>query len=233
MTAISANKALLIAVASRLNELLEKLVFVGGCTTELFITDQVQRSPRPTKDVDAIVQVASRVEYQKLSQALRDKGFTEDTTMGAPLCRWCYQDMVLDVMPTNESILGFTNRWYVPALQTSQNYQLNETINIRLVQAPYFIATKLEAFFSRSNNDYIMSHDLEDIIMVFDGRTELLEEIMQSSIELKTALAESFQKLLEDSDFVDAIATHLAPDTASQARRALLLEQFKLVAKIQ
>ncbi len=100
MTSISANKALLISVASRLNELLEQLVFVGGCTTELFITDQIKRSPRPTKDVDTIVQVASRVEYQKLSQALRDKGFTEDTTMGAPLCRWCYQDTILDVMPT-------------------------------------------------------------------------------------------------------------------------------------
>jgi hypothetical protein len=52
---ISANKTLLILIASQLHELLEQLVFVGGCTTELFLTDQIQRSPRPTKDVDAIV----------------------------------------------------------------------------------------------------------------------------------------------------------------------------------
>ncbi len=104
-------------------------------------------------------------------------------------------------------------------------------MEIRLIRAPYFIATKLEAFFARGDHDYIMSHDLEDIIMVFDGRAELLEEIAQSSIELKIALAESFQKLLQDSDFVDAIATHLAPDSASQARQALLLERLKPVAR--
>jgi predicted nucleotidyltransferase len=224
------NRELLIFVASQLQELLEPLVFVGGCTTEIFMTDGIRRSPRPTKDVDAIVQVSSRVEYQKLSQALRNKGFTEDATMGAPMCRWCFQDATLDVMPTDEAILGFTNRWYVPALQTSQPYQLTETLKIKLIQAPYFIATKLEAFFTRGDNDYVMSHDLEDIIMVFDGRIELLHEIRESSLELRQDLAASFQKLLSNPDFIDAIATHLAPDQASQARQHILLEQFHKVA---
>lgn len=232
MNQVSANRALLVTVASQLGELLEQLAFVGGCTTELFITDGVSRSPRPTRDVDAIVHVNTFLEYQTLSQTLRDKGFNEDSTMGAPLCRWRFQDVVLDVMPTNEAILGFTNRWYVPALETCQPYQLTEHLHIRLVRAPYFIATKLEAFFSRGDGDYMMSHDLEDIMMVLDGRPELLIEISAASAELKSSLASSFTRLLAAQDFVDSITAHLAPDPASQARRSLILEKLERVARL-
>ena len=232
MKQISANRALLITVASQLGELLEQLAFVGGCTTELFITDGVSRAPRPTRDVDAIVHVSTFLEYQSLSQALRDKGFSEDATMGAPLCRWRFQDVILDVMPTNEAILGFTNRWYVPALETCQPYQLTEDLHIRLVRAPYFIATKLEAFFSRGNGDYLMSHDLEDIMMVLDGRPELLSEISAASTELQSSLAASFTRLLADQDFVDSITAHLAPDPASQARRSLIFERLERIARL-
>lgn len=42
--------------------------------------------------------------------------------------------------------------------------------------APYFCATKLEAFGGRGKNDYLASHDLEDLITVVDGRPELLED---------------------------------------------------------
>lgn len=232
MKQISANRALLILVASQLGELLEQLAFVGGCTTELFITDGVSRAPRPTRDVDAIVHISTFLQYQTLSQALRDKGFSEDATMGAPLCRWRFQDAMLDVMPTDEAILGFTNRWYVPALETCQPYQLTDYIEIRLVRAPYFIATKLEAFFSRGNGDYLMSHDLEDIIMVLDGRPELMDEISAASTELKSSLAMSFRRLLADQDFVDSISAHLAPDSASQARRRLILERLERVTRL-
>jgi hypothetical protein len=139
----STNILLLKFIATQLDELCQQLVFVGGSTTELFITDQIPRSPHPTKDVDAIIHVATRLEYQRFSQLLRAKGFIEDTSNNAPLCRWKLEDAILDVMPTEESILGFTNRWYIPALQTSSTYQLGIDLQIRLIQAPYFIATKL------------------------------------------------------------------------------------------
>jgi hypothetical protein len=31
---------------------------------------------------------------------------------GAPICRWIYQDIKVDVMPTDENVLGFNNQWY-------------------------------------------------------------------------------------------------------------------------
>jgi hypothetical protein len=67
--------------------------------------------------VDVIVEVASYSQYAKLSKRLRKLGFSEDSSEGAPICRWASEGMLLDVMPTDEKILGFSNRWYGPALR--------------------------------------------------------------------------------------------------------------------
>ena len=51
----------------------------------------------------------------------------------------------LDVMPTDERILGFSNRWYGPAIGAAQTIRAGRH-DIRVVTTPYFLATKLEAF---------------------------------------------------------------------------------------
>ena len=106
------NLDILIRTVRRLGQLSDEMVFLGGCATGLLITDKAAPPIRMTKDVDAIVHVASLVEYYKLSDKLRAVGFKEDTSDGALLCRWIVDDLILDVMPTDESILGFGNRWY-------------------------------------------------------------------------------------------------------------------------
>ena len=106
------NRELFESVVSLLAPLLDELVFVGGCTTGIFITDPAAGGIRPTKDVDAIVDVTSYAKYAALSEKLRELGLVEDTSEGAPLCRWRYRKIIVDVMPTIESVLGFSNRWY-------------------------------------------------------------------------------------------------------------------------
>jgi hypothetical protein len=61
------NRALFESVVSLLAPVLDDLVFIGGCTTGLFITDPAARGIRPTKDVDAIVDVTSYAKYTALS----------------------------------------------------------------------------------------------------------------------------------------------------------------------
>ena len=51
------NRALFESVIRLLAPVLDEFVFVGGCTTGLFITDPAAGGIRPTKDVDAIVDV--------------------------------------------------------------------------------------------------------------------------------------------------------------------------------
>ena len=49
---------LLELAAAALGELLDEVVFVGGATVGLWITDPAAPAPRPTKDVDVIVEVS-------------------------------------------------------------------------------------------------------------------------------------------------------------------------------
>lgn len=65
------NRALFESVVRLLAPVLDELVFVGGCTTGLFITDPAAGGIRPTKDVDAIVDVTSYAKYTALSERLR------------------------------------------------------------------------------------------------------------------------------------------------------------------
>jgi hypothetical protein len=143
------NTELLQQVAKHLAPLLHEVVFVGGCTTGLFITDEGAAEVRPTFDVDVIAEITSYADYATFSERLRGLGFREDTSERAPLCRWLIDGLKLDVMPIDEKILGFSNRWYREAMAAAQEIDLEPGLRIRVVTAPYFVATKLEAFRGR------------------------------------------------------------------------------------
>jgi predicted nucleotidyltransferase len=181
----------LIAVARKVRPLLDELVFVGGCATGLLITDTSAPSVRTTFDVDAIAEVSTYSAYVVLAQRLRGLGFSEDTSEGAPVCRWISSGLVLDIMPLDARVLGFSNRWYGEAVRSSNSIPLEKSLTIRLVTAPAFLATKLEAFRSRGLGDYFGSHDLEDVVSVIDGRVELLGEIHVAQPELREYLVTS------------------------------------------
>lgn len=139
------NLAQLVAVAAKLEPMLDQIAFVGGCVTGLLLTDPAAASVRPTLDVDAIIAIASYAEFTRLENHLRELGFHESHAEGAPICRWLNGDLILDLMPTDASILGFSNRWYGPALENAQKTRIGD-YEIGVITAPYFLATKLEAF---------------------------------------------------------------------------------------
>ena len=95
------NRVLFESVVQLLAPVLDELVFVGGATTGLFITDPAAAGIRPTKDVDVIVDVTSYAKYTALAERLRALGLGEDATPGAPLCRWQCGQLIVDVMPTD------------------------------------------------------------------------------------------------------------------------------------
>jgi predicted nucleotidyltransferase len=188
-------------------------------------------SIRVTKDVDAIVQVASLVDYHRLSEKLRKKGFQEDMSDGAPICRWKADSVILDVMPTDSKILGFGNHWYVPATKNAVTIQLPSGKTIKMVSAPYFLITKLEAFDGRGAGDFLMSHDIEDIITVLDGRPKIIDEVKSSDAKLVNELAKRFSILLNNNQFVDAVYGHMPIDPTSQARVPKILKMVQQIAE--
>ncbi len=221
------NRAFFESVVRLLAPVLDELVFVGGCTTGLFISDPAAGDIRPTKDVDAIVDVTSYAKYAALSERLRALGLAEDTTPGAPLCRWRRDDLIVDLMPIDEHVLGFSNRWYPAAIDAAQTIEIAGH-NVRVVTPALFIATKLDAFHGRGGGDIVASHDLEDIIAVVDGRSEIVSEVAAAATDVRHYIASELRTLLETRDFTEALAGFLLPDAASQGRRSLL--QRRLVA---
>lgn len=221
------NLAMLTIVARRLGPLLNQVVFLGGCTTALFITEEGTADMRPTLDVDLIVEITSRMEYQQLEEQLRALGFSQQIDSEI-ICRWLVNEITVDIMPTNEAILGFSNRWYADAIKQANLYQLKDETTINLVTPPYFMATKIAAFQGRGGGDFLASHDMEDLITLVDGRPELLREIEQSPAVVKDFLAKEIRSFLENPDFMEALSGHLHPDPASQQRlpslRAKLVE---------
>jgi hypothetical protein len=224
------NLDLLVEAARLLKPLLGELVFVGGSTTALLITDKAAADVRPTYDVDAIAEISSYAAYADFSERLRKCGFTEDAGEGAPICRWRQKKTILDVMPLDEKILGFSNRWYKPALDSAVEHELGPDLRVRIVTGVYFCATKLEAFAGRGKGDYQSSHDLEDLIAVVDGRAELVKEIHAGSGDVRIYIASEIAKLLATPTFLDALPGYLLPDQASQARVSILLERLKQIA---
>lgn len=85
-------------------------------------------------------------------------------------------------------------------LDTAETVVLPSGTSIRLITAPVFIGTKLEAFKDRGKHasgkaDYLGSHDLEDIITVADRRPELLAECRAAAPELRAYMAAEFTAL--------------------------------------
>ena len=224
------NLKLLMLVVEKLGSLADEMVFLGGCATGLLITDSAAPPIRITRDVDAIVQVTSRADYYLLSVKLREQGFKEDISDDAPICRWQFDNIILDVMPLDESILGFGNKWYAPAADKAEIIQLLNGKTIRMVSAPYFLVTKLEAFDGRGGGDYLLSHDIEDIIAVLDGRPGIIDEVKQAEPQLVRELSTRFQNLLNTQSFVEAVSGHMPTDKTSQARTKIIIKTIKEIA---
>jgi len=213
--------------AASLGDLTQDLVLMGGCAVGLLITDTARAPVRQTIDVDLITAVTPIASYYELCEQLRRFGFSEQPTDDV-IVRWAKDTLLIDVVPADQAVLGFTNSWYGAAAQNSETYLLPSGRSIRLITAPYFLATKLEAFRSRGGGDYI-HHDMEDIVTVIDGRTTVVDEVLASDEEVRLFLMDEFEALLADPTFVDRLAWLLSPSEL-ETRRPIVLHRMQRIA---
>ena len=118
------NIEMLQIVAIGLGELTDQMVFVGGAVAELYATYPESADIRPTLDIDCVIELGTKTAHAKLEEKLRSKGFAHDISQGAPICRWIYHDIKVDVMPADPDILGFSNRWYSEGIK----YKITNTL---------------------------------------------------------------------------------------------------------
>lgn len=226
------NPDLIAKVAQKLDPLGLNYAFVGGSIVE-FLLDRPDLSPmRPTDDLDVIVEVMANRRYSDLEVVLRQAGFEHDMTQGAPRCRWRLDGLIVDVMPTEGSLLGLNTAWFSEALATAKPRRILG-VDVPLISAVAFLATKLTAFADRGDGDYYGSHDLEDVITVIDGRAAIVAEIDAAAPELRAYVAARIGELVAEAAFQEALAGHLPSDGASQARLPKLRERLKEISRLR
>ncbi|CZO82938.1 Uncharacterized protein conserved in bacteria [Legionella pneumophila] len=177
---VKQNNEALYKAATLLKDLNEQVVYVGGRIVGLLITDSIEDDVRPTYDIDVALDLGRTdvVAHYSLQKKLESLGFKPDGNVN---CRYVLDDFMIDVMYTDGVLQGINSNWYQAGYDNAIEIQIKDK-KIKILNAVYFIATKLEAFTDRAykNNDYWDCKDLEDIINVINGRPELLVEIMNS-----------------------------------------------------
>jgi hypothetical protein len=192
-------------VADSLNDLLEEVVFVGGASVVFLVPEITYPEIRQTEDVDVIVDIVTRPDYNAFCKKLRKLGFREDQDEDAPICRYKepQSNIKVDVMPLNKEVLGFTNKWYEKAIENAQPFELPSKKKVKYCSIPYFLGCKFEAFKGRNNRDYY-GRDFEDICFILE-KAENIELLLHdlNDNELKTYLANEFKILLNDPNMLN------------------------------
>jgi hypothetical protein len=222
------NLPLLERAASKLAPFLDEVVFVGGVTLGLLITDAAAAPIRGTNDVDVIAEIITYVDYIAFSERLRQENFKEDSGEAPLTCRWHLEELTLDVLPLSKDVLGYTNIWYEGALRNATVIVLPSGESIKVVSAAFFLGTKMEAFRGRGNMDFLASHDLEDFIAVIDGRHDILREISDSPAELRQYLAGAAMKLLNEPHFLDVLPGYVL----DEGRVPLIVERLTAISTL-
>lgn len=217
-------------IANALEELNEKVVFVGGSVVQLYVDDPSLTDVRPTMDVDCISHLDSFLDFYGFEEMLRKKGFINDQTPGAPICRWKYQDETVDIMPDNEKILGFGNPWYKRAISSKRKVKLPNGKEIYILDDPYFLATKIEALKGRGGLDWRLSHDFEDIVYLLNYTTELESKIIDADPELKNFITTEFKVIGQHNNIKEEILCALSSWDMEDA--TIILDKIRRITQL-
>jgi len=213
-------------VADGLGDLRDEMVFVGGATIPLYLPAEdegIEYEARATEDVDCTIEVASLQEYHSLEESLRARGFFHTPGDDVPICRWVFDGITVDVMPTEESILGFANRWYPPGIHAAERTVLPDGDEIRVFTVHHMLASKAEAFRGRGEGDFEGSKDFEDFVTVLDGRPAVRQELADAPQDVRDYLREVVHEWEAREEFAQTLMGHLpAPRrNLNGARRVL------------
>lgn len=209
-------------IAEALEKLNHNIVFVGGAVVELYCDDPARGESRPTDDVDIVVELINRGSHAELEEELRKIGFRNDMDSKV-ICRYKYHDIIVDIMPTDTKILGFTNIWYKEGVKNCTKFDLDNERSIQIFSICYFLASKFEALKSeRHGKDYRFNSDFEDIIYLFDNRMDIKNEIIESEGEIKVYIQTALNALLKRAYIEEDISANLGYSNIPKRQERIL-----------
>lgn len=217
------NIQLVAKVAKALGTLNEKIVFVGGAVVSVYADDPAADEVRPTDDIDFTLELAGYGHWISLNEKLIAIGFSPNPE-GHAMCNFLFKGIEIDIMPSEDSVIGKSNRWYKPGFKSVKEISV-EGQKVRVLSTPFYLATKFEAFNDRGG-DYRASHDFEDIIYVIDNCTTVVKEISEAEAIVKSFIQLELKKVLENSNVAEIIQSQIHPNMAA-GRYPLILSKMK------
>jgi predicted nucleotidyltransferase len=214
------------AVATALDYLNEKVVFVGGATVSFYASRPILEL-RPTNDVDVIVEILNYKKRMELEDKLRLVGFSNDIESGI-VCRYKIHGITVDIMPTDDPSIGFSNKWYPEGFENSVKHVIDDNCTIKILRVPYFLATKFEAFKGRGENDGRTSQDFEDIVFLLENRDSIWSELKEAGGNIGAYLKNEFIALLKIKYLAEWIDCHVER-ASPPATNSILKEIEKFV----
>jgi len=216
------NRAIIKKVAVALGDLNEKVIYVGGATVSLYINDSGADDVRPTKDVDITIKVASILELENIRELLNKKGFKQSSDLDV-ICRFKYDDVLVDVMATKPISWAPANIWFEKGFENLQKVTIEDT-TIQIMPLPFFLASKFTAFEGRGG-DPRFSHDIEDITYILDNRTDWDEVLLaEKDDEVNSFLIEQLKQINNSERFQEAIIGNLYYDTSEERFHRIMLK---------
>lgn len=215
------NEEIIKKIAIALGDLNDKVVYVGGAVVSLYADDPAADDVRPTKDIDIFLEIASYGKLALLQEEIAKKGFfpAKDEEV---ICRFKYEDILIDIMATKEVGWAQADKWFEPGMKKLERFQIaDKTINI--LHISYFLATKFNAFHDR-NDEARVSRHFEDIVYVLDNRINLVKEIISSPDDVRNFLIQEFKEIVKP-EYKEAILAHLFYESQTE-RYKLLIEKL-------
>jgi predicted nucleotidyltransferase len=202
------NQGIVKKVAKALGELNEQVAYVGGATVSLYADDPAADDVRPTKDIDIVLHILSLGELTALQERLGQKGIHPDPESKI-ICRFKYDDVLIDVMSIKEVGWAPSNVWFEPGFKNLETFTIDAETIIRIFSVSYFLATKFEAHRDRGT-DPRTSKDFEDIIYVLDNRLGIVNDIKTAPDDVQSYLKFKLHELLY-ANSEEALSCHLSP----------------------
>lgn len=221
------NLALVSQVALGLQELRDKMVFIGGAVISLYTDDPAADEIRPTSDIDMTINLANYAEWAQMQERLSELEFYPDP-QGQSICSYKFQNIAIDIMPADDSSIGVSNIWYKPGFKYLQQIALPDRTIINILPPPYFLATKLEAFKDRGQNDFYGSHDFEDIIYLLDNRTNIVQEIQAAGEDVKEYIKRELTAIKSHPQSQEILAMHIHP-LIREERFKMLMDKIEII----
>lgn len=116
---------------------------------------------------------------------------------------------MLDVMPPDPSVLGFSNPWYDAALEDTRSTEIADGLAIRVPAPSVLLATKLAAHEDRGADDPMTSTDLEDVVALIANRPELVDEVEAADRELRDWIGRRIGRFLPSDRAAELVAAFL------------------------